>query len=318
MNSDLLDQLTILRDFHKQEGDKFRTKAYTDAIIALEKVPFKITSSKQVKDIRGIGKKLQEKIDEFVRSGKIEAAVKAESKLKTKKSAGEDKTVRLLTSVWGVGEAKAKSLYKMGVRSIDDLREHENLLNRDQKIGLKYYEDLLRRIPRKNITVFQVAVRVLLNKVFGRESYRMEAAGSYRRGSEDSGDVDIVMSADKFNLFQVVSLLKKYNLIADTLSLKNVKFMGIGNLGPCGLEPRFFRLDIAMYPEESWVAALFAWTGSGNLNKKLRAKAAKLGYTLSDYALYNNKTGKAVPLRDARDIFAALGEKYLEPGQRNL
>jgi len=318
MNSDLLDQLAILRDFNKQEGDKFRTRAYTNAINALEKVPFEITSSKQVKDIRGIGKKLQEKIDEFARTGKIEAAARAAAKLKIKKSSGEDRVLRLLAQVWGVGGVKAKTLYKAGIRSIAGLRKNQALLSSEQKIGLKYYEDLLRRVPRKNITVFQTAVRVLLNKAFGKGSYKIEAGGSYRRGAVSSGDLDIVMSTSNFSLFQAVALLQKYGLVVDTLSLKNVKFMGIGNLGVCGLEPAFFRLDIAMYPEESWVAALFAWTGSGNLNKKLRAKASRLGYTLSDYSLYNNETGRVVPLRDDRDIFATLGEKYLPPNQRNL
>jgi DNA polymerase/3'-5' exonuclease PolX len=318
MNSDLLDQLTILRDYHKQEGDRFRTKAYTDAIIALEKVPFKITSSAQVKNIRGIGKKLQAKIDEFILTGKIEAASKAEPKLKVKKSTGEDKTIRLFTQVWGIGEVKAKILYNAGMRSIKDLRKNQHFLNSEQKIGLKYYEDLLERVPRKNITIFQIAIRVLLNKKFGQGSYKMAVAGSYRRGSKDSGDLDIVMSTTNFNLFQVVSLLEEYNLIVETLSLKNVKFMGIGNLGTCDLKPKFFRLDIVMYPEVSWVPALFAWTGSGNFNKKLRAKASKLGYTLSDYSLYNNETGEIVPLQDEQTIFNILGEKYLSPNQRNL
>jgi len=53
--------------------------------------------------------------------------------------------------VWGVGPAKAKDLYAAGIRSIEDLRKKQHLLTEMQKIGLKYHEDFIEKIPREEV-----------------------------------------------------------------------------------------------------------------------------------------------------------------------
>jgi hypothetical protein len=37
----------------------------------------------------------------------------------------------------GIGPAKAKELFDKGYKSLDDLRKHPEVLNHQQKIGLK-------------------------------------------------------------------------------------------------------------------------------------------------------------------------------------
>ena len=56
----------------------------------------------------------------------------------------------------GVGPKKAKELVQAGFTSIEGLRQTPNLnelLNDKQLIGLKYYEDILERIPQKEIDI---------------------------------------------------------------------------------------------------------------------------------------------------------------------
>ena len=52
---------------------------------------------------------------------------------------------------------QAKELYERGIRSIEGLREeaerNSELLTKNQRIGLKYLEDLEIRIPRKKVTL---------------------------------------------------------------------------------------------------------------------------------------------------------------------
>ena len=44
MNDDIIDQLEVLRDYHKRQKDTFRVIAYTKAISAIRRYPKKITS----------------------------------------------------------------------------------------------------------------------------------------------------------------------------------------------------------------------------------------------------------------------------------
>ena len=54
----------------------------------------------------------------------------------------------MFCKIWGVGPSKAQEIYSKGIRSIEELKTKTDLLNKNQKIGLKYYEDLLHKIPR--------------------------------------------------------------------------------------------------------------------------------------------------------------------------
>ena len=66
------------------------------------------------------------------------------------------KIIQDLSNIYGVGPSKANELIsKYKISSVEDLREKyekdNSILNDKQKIGLDYYEDLLKRIPRKEM-----------------------------------------------------------------------------------------------------------------------------------------------------------------------
>lgn len=50
---------------------------------------------------------------------------------------GVGPAISILTRVSGIGPAKAKELYDLGIRTIEELKLHENKLNHHQRIGLK-------------------------------------------------------------------------------------------------------------------------------------------------------------------------------------
>jgi len=95
MNTDLIQNFVILRDYYKQIGDKWRTKAYGEAIISLNNLSFRITSIKQVKNIRGIGKTIQEKIKEYLETGKIKKVEEVKPLLKKQYTSKEDEIIKL-------------------------------------------------------------------------------------------------------------------------------------------------------------------------------------------------------------------------------
>jgi hypothetical protein len=53
---------------------------------------------------------------------------------------GTFETNNLTTVFYHLGGVKARKLYDQGIRSVDDLKKHQGLLNAGQKIGLKYLE----------------------------------------------------------------------------------------------------------------------------------------------------------------------------------
>ena len=57
------------------------------------------------------------------------------------------KTISLFGEIWGIGPATALKLYEKGHRTLDDLKNEESLTNA-QRLGLKYFDDIRKRIPR--------------------------------------------------------------------------------------------------------------------------------------------------------------------------
>jgi DNA polymerase/3'-5' exonuclease PolX len=182
-----------------------------------------------------------------------------------------------------------------------------------QLIGLKYYKDLQKRIPRYYIDIVQMMIRVVLFKTFGKGSYKMAVAGSYRRGAEDSGDIDIIFTSDKFDLTQAVAALEKWGIVVATMSVDKSKFTGVCHC-PSG-QWHYFHLDIVYSTEKAWEAALLWFTGSKGFNTKTRNKARKLGYTLNQYGLFKeaDKGRKHLIALTEKDILAKIGEPYVPP-----
>lgn len=315
MNKDLVDQFVALQNYYRTQDDKGRTIAYSKAVAALRLVDKKITNTNQLKSIRGIGPKVIEKIKEYLDTGKISAAETAKKELqKEKKVSKEEKILAELETVWGIGPVKARKLYNEGIRSIKDLYKHTDLLTEQQKIGLKYQEDLQRKVPREMITSLYVIMRTYLDKKFGRGTYDMEIAGSYRRGSKESGDIDCLLSSKIFSLKEAVELFCKKNIVTDVLSMRNEKFMGVVHCPSGGLH---IRLDIEFVSEEEWGTALLYFTGSKGFNVYMRAEAKRKGMLLNEHGLYDMKTGdKILKYPSEEDVFMEVGMKYVIPEMR--
>ena len=198
--------LNKMVDIHLAQDEKYKAKAYSQAILAIKNYPGEILSGQDAKKIPGIGKSISEKIDQIIKTGKLESIPTDSEK---------NKAITELTGVWGIGPVKAESLYKLGIKSVEDLKMHDNLLTGQQKIGLKYYEDLKKKIPRQTID----NLNDLIKSIFAN-SATLVIAGSYRRGLLESGDVDILFSPIKegFSLHDVLNILQAADIVVEVLS----------------------------------------------------------------------------------------------------
>ncbi len=312
----IINYLSILERADTFRRKPFQARAYSEAIDQLQSLQGPVTSVKDVEGLSGFGKKLKEKVEEIITTGRLKAAEEAGKEVQLD-------LVDELLGVHGVGPVKARELITAGITSIADLRKKlaadPSILNDVQTLGLKYYEDSQLRIPRIEMEKHE---EFIINAL--HEEFQGVVVGSYRRGAESSGDIDVLltlpdrMSAkNQANLFtEVIDLFKSDKYIVDTLAQGPKKFLGYVKLK--GKNQHVRRLDLLMLPESEYAYAILYFTGSKNFNKAFRAYALQKGYTLNEHRLEPTKEGvPAVPkMKTEKDIFDFLGLKYVEPTMR--
>jgi len=75
------------------------------------------------------------------------------------------------------------------------------------------------------------------------------------------------------------------------------------------------RIDIRFIPYESYHSALLYFTGSAELNKKMRQIAKNKKLKLSEYGLFK-ENGEKIPINNERDVFDILEMEFLIPRLR--
>ena len=309
-NTKFVKVLEQLESLMRKKGENFRARAYTKAkeSIILFKEP--ITTVEQLKGLSGIGNTILTKLQEYIDTGTLVVLEKAKTN-----------PVFIFTDVYGIGPKKASELVKKhNVKTIVELRERqEELLNDVQKKGLKYYEDILKRIPRKEIDIYEKELKKIFDDVKNKDS-TFQIMGSYRRGSVDSGDIDICISdpdddVELFNRF-IDALIEKKILI-EVLSRGNTKSLGVSRLD--GNPSR--RIDFMFSKHKELPFALLYFTGSKEFNTVMRKRALDLGYSMNEHGLYKMTNGnKGLKLEEdfptEKSVFDFMGMVYKEPTER--
>ena len=312
----IIDSLEILRKRDTANKEVFSARAYAKVIAQLKTHDKPITSYEDLKGIKGIGAKMEAKIKEILETGVLQSAQKA-------KELYNIDALEVLQNIYGVGPAAASTLVKEGITSIGQLREavkeNPKLLNDKQKIGLKYYEDLLERIPRSEMIEHH---KILLDlKPDIMVDYDIEIVGSYRREAITSGDIDVLIRVPdnvdsktaKKNLALYVKALEEAGYIKEILALGEHKCMAISKTDVVAR-----RLDLLMTPDEEYAYALLYFTGSDRFNVAFRQYAIDKGYSLNEHTLTKIKDdAKEVPYMESeKDIFKFIGLRYIEPSKR--
>lgn len=306
--SDIINNLIIIQNYYNDIGDKGRRIAYTKAIGIIKNIKKTEISKNDLIGISGLGANILSKIEELITTNKIQLV----ETIKKISLTDKQKALNELQTVWGIGKKKAEFLFSLGIKNIDNLKNHENLLNDAQKLFLKYYLDLISKIPRKDIFIFKIAILYILNQKFGKNSYTLEIAGSYRREKDLSSDMDCLVCTEKFTLSEMIDVLKLKGLIHGVFALKNQKFMGIFGCK----NGRKIHLDIQFIKRQEWGSALLYFTGSKEFNIFLRGHAKKLGYTLNEHGLLDKFGETVCDCSEEKNIFDFLGLEFIPPNLR--
>ena len=200
------------------------------------------------------------------------------------------------------------------------MRERKDeVLNNIQKIGLKYYEDILLRIPRDEIVNYEKVIQILFDEI-KNETSTFEIVGSYRRGAKTSGDIDIIISDknnDKSIFKKFIDILIESKLLIEILSRGNKKCLAISKLK--GLPAR--RIDFMYSPPDEYPFALLYFTGSKEYNTVMRRRALDMGYTMNEHGFSimsgKNKLNKLNKIFNSeKEVCDFLKIEYKEPTER--
>lgn len=294
---------------------KWNLISLSKAIENIKNYNGEIISGDQMRNkIKGIGEKISKRIDEILKNGCLELD----------SSDDINNSIENILQITGVGIVTAKKWISLGITDIEKLKSaiKENKIKTTHhiNIGIKYYEDIKKKIPKQEIDKinnFLLIIKEIDNELI------YEICGSYRRGLLESGDIDVLISNPKFYinidkkkyLEKIVKKLVDINFIIDKITLKgNTKFMGICKLN--NSIPR--RIDIRVVDYCSYYTSLLYFTGNRNFNIYLRNLALKNNYSINEYFITDNTNNTLISLNSEKEIFDILKIPYLIPSERNI
>ena len=312
-NQEIAKILYEIANFLEMEKISFKPYAYEKAAMAIEGLEedvediYKRGGIKELEKIPGVGKSIAEKIEEYLKTGKIKYYEDFKKKFPL--------NLEELTSIEGLGPKKAKVLYqKLGIKNLNDLEKaaKEHKIAPLFGFGKKTEKNILEGISFVKRTKGRFLLAEILpiaedvfKKLEGlKEVKRISFAGSLRRRKSTIGDIDILIISD--NPEKVMDYF---------VSLPNiVKIWGKGATKSSVRVKEGFDIDLRVVPLKSYGAALQYFTGNKEHNIVLRKIAIEKGLKLSEYGLFKGK--RMIAGKDEEEIYNKLGMCFVPPELR--
>uniref|UniRef100_A0A6C0EXF0 DNA-directed DNA polymerase n=1 Tax=viral metagenome TaxID=1070528 RepID=A0A6C0EXF0_9ZZZZ len=305
-NHTIIHILSIVKKYYESINDKIHINAYERAIYQIKKWSRDITKGNELKDLPGIGKGMIEKIDTIIKTGtlpiikekKLESKYSKYSKGNDSNGSNGSNSSNVIDTVLGFGKKIVTELKeKWNARTIDNVRtllkDNKIKLTDAQIIGLKYHDDLVLPIPRKETEEIGSLISGMIESD-GKKSDSKKTnnlycflAGSYPSGvKSESKDIDILcVSNDSRSLKTIIHNIST-NFEIETIALGDTKFLGLIKSPVSG---KWRHLDMRLVNLESFPYAWFYYTGGKVFNKLIREILKKKGYKLNEWGLYKNE-----------------------------
>jgi DNA polymerase (family 10) len=259
-------------------------------------------------DIPGVGKAIAEKIDELLKTGRLEFLEKLEAEL-------PPSLVELL-EVPDLGPRKTAMLYKeAGIKSLDELESaaRAGKLQGLPGIGEKSEQRILagveavrRRSNRMTLDVARGLARRWLDWLRAQPGVsEAEAAGSLRRWKTTIGDVDLVaVASDPAAVMEAFANHPDVRTVLGSGANKSSIEMKNG-----------VKVQLWIQPAENWGSLLLFVTGSKDHNVRIRELAQKQGLSLSERG-FLREDGSEQACATEEEVYATLGMQWMPPEMR--
>lgn len=305
-NPDIARLLSETADLMEIAGeDGFRIRSYRNAASVIDGYPERIEDilanpARDVTAIAGIGKGIAGALREILERGSF--ARRDEMLAKYPPTALE------MLRIPGLGPKTVRALWEhFRVSTLEDLARlcEEHKLRELPRMGARLEDKILKGISQYR----QTAGRFLLNHaaaVAAELAPLLEAspAGSFRRGKETVGDLDLLTTAP--------GALEKF--------IGHPRVHSVMGHGPSKASARFgaegLQVDVRLIKPESFGAALQYFTGSKDHNVALRQRALKRGFSLNEYGLFTLEGERPVAGESEEGLYQAMGLAWIPPELR--
>ena len=305
-----LNQLADLLEF--TGANAFRLRAYRNGARQIKDLttPIKtmVTNGDDLTKLDGIGKGVAEKCIELCETGKLE---QMEELFET-----VPRTVLDLLNVPKLGPKKAAALFnELNIQNLDQLKAacEEGVVSELSGFGKKTEQSILDGIAIA-VAANQRILWAHADKIVKRLKdhmaecsavERIEFAGSYRRGKETVGDLDILVTSTE--VAEVMDHFGEFEDITSTIVRGDTKMA-------VRLD-REFQVDLRVVPEESFGAALQYFTGSKAHNVRVRGLAKQKGLKINEWGVYkvDGEKEELIAGKDETEVYKTIGLPYFEP-----
>ena len=324
-NADIAAAFEQVADLLEYEGENaFRIRAYRGAARTIGTLVEPLAGvrgdpARRLTDLDGIGADLAGKIEVLLDTGRLPLLDELQARVPA--------VAFELMRVPGLGPKKAKSLVdQLGIGSLPELEAacREGRVAELKGFGAKTQAAILGNIafamdPGHARLLWEQADDVAGSLLAWLRqcpaARQVEAAGSWRRGRETVGDLDLVVDGD--DAAAVMDRLAAWPETAAVLQRGDTRMSIRG--------PQALQIDLRVVPAASFGAALQYFTGSKEHNVKLRSRARDHGLTINEYGVHRLEPPTAggrpdssgtVAGRTEAEVYAAVGLAWIPPELR--
>lgn len=318
INKDLANIFKKMAAIYEFLDDRFRAMAYQRAAHIIEDLPDDVRNyivTGKLYTIRGIGPSIASKIEEYVQTGKIQKYEEL------KKKVPED-FIELI-DLPGFGPKTLKRIYEeLGISTKEELVKalKDGRIEQLEGFGPKKVENMLKglqmyEISKRRILLWEALQisRYLVDKLKKglKEIHKIEVVGSTRRRKETIGDLDILVTADDKDRLKIMDFFTSLEEVSEVL-VKGPKKSSV----IMKFEGKERQVDLRIFKDEEWGAALQYFTGSKQHNIHLREIAKEKGLKINEYGVFKVETEERIAGDTEESVYKSVGMDWIPPELR--
>ncbi|HET8865122.1 MAG TPA: DNA polymerase/3'-5' exonuclease PolX [Gracilimonas sp.] len=300
--------------------NRFKVIAFDKAAQTIEGLQENIDDyiqNKNLTDIKGVGKSIAEDIYALEETGQMPV-------LEAFKEKVPEGLIAWL-NISGLGPKNAYKIHKeLGISTIEELKDkiEDGSVAGLSGLGQKSAEKIKKSIEwmekfdeRCRLDQAQEIATAIFESLKNLEGVQqIEVAGSYRRGLETIGDIDILIAADEKHIEDLFDVFVNHERVTDVLGRGDTKSSVRTKEGR--------QVDLRIVSPKEFPAALMYFTGSKEHNIVMRQRARERGMGLNEYGLFKlNSDGdtdfdQPVEFSSETDIYQKLDLHFVPPELR--